>query len=64
MAGPVYVSRVKVIQDRRPRRRAYLAGFDQPISFGVHSEVASFYQMTPDEPLPSTLDYLVAAAAG
>jgi len=30
----------------------------------VHAGVAAFYKMTPDEPLPSTLDYLVAAAAG
>ena len=32
--------------------------------FGVHAGVAAFYKMTPDEPLPSTLDYLVASAAG
>ncbi|MDQ7820174.1 MAG: hypothetical protein QN173_02615 [Armatimonadota bacterium] len=64
MAEPVYTARVRVYQDRRPRRRAYVAPFDQPIVFGVHSEVASFYKISPDEPLPSTLDYLVAAAAG
>ncbi len=64
MAEPVYVARVKVVQEKRPRRRAHIAPFEQPVYFGVHSEVASFYQITPDEQLPSTLDYLVAAAAG
>jgi hypothetical protein len=53
-----------VIQEKRPKRRAYLADFPQPVYFGVHAGVAAFYKMTPDEPLPSTLDYLVASAAG
>jgi hypothetical protein len=64
MGEPVYTARVTVYQEKRPRRRAYLASLEQPVYFGVHSEVAAFYRMTPDEPLPSTLDYLVAAAAG
>ena len=64
MSEPVYVSKVKVIQEKRPKRRAYLAGFKEPIYFGVHSEVADFYKMTPEEELPATLDYLVASAAG
>ncbi len=64
MSEAVYVSKVKVIQEKRPKRRAYLAGFEEPIYFGVHSEVAAFYKMTPEEELPATLDYLVASAAG
>jgi hypothetical protein len=35
----------------------------RPIHFGVHSEVADVYKMTPEEGLPATLDDLVAAAA-
>jgi hypothetical protein len=64
MSETVYVSKVKVIQEKRPNRRAYIPGQSAPVYFGVHSEVAGFYKMTPEEPLPSTLDYLVAAAAG
>jgi len=64
MSEAVYISKVKVVQEKRPKRRAYVAGFKEPIFFGVHAEVADFYKMTPDEELPSTLDYLVAAAAG
>lgn len=40
-----------------------IADFPQPVYFGVHAGLAAFYKMTPEEPLPSTLDYLVAAAA-
>lgn len=64
MPDAVYISKVKVIQEKRPKRRAFVAGFKEPIYFGVHAEVADFYKMKPDEELPSTLDYLVAAAAG
>lgn len=64
MSEAVHVSRVRVVQEKRPRRRAYIADFPQPIFFGVHEGVAAFYRVTPEEPLPATLDYLVAAAAG
>lgn len=64
MREAVHVSRVRVYQDKRPKRRAYVEGFDPPILFGVHSGLAAFYGIQPEEPLPATLDYLVAAAAG
>jgi uncharacterized OsmC-like protein len=60
----VHLSKVRVIQEKRPRRRAYIGDFPDPIYFGVHAGVAAFYKMTPEVPLPSTLDFLVAAAAG
>ena len=64
MPDVIHLSKIQVIQEKRPKRRAYIEGFPQPLYFGVHSGVAAFYKMTPEEPLPSTLDYLVAAAAG
>ena len=64
MDDVVHLSRIRIIQEKRPRRLAYIADFPQPVHFGVHSGVAAFYKMTPEEPLPSTLDFLVAAAAG
>ena len=60
----IHLSKIRVVQEKRPKRRAYIADFEQPILFGVHAGVAAFYKVTPEEPLPSTLDYLVAAAAG
>ncbi len=64
MAEVIHLSKIRVHQDKRPKRRAYIADFPEPLLFGVHAGVAAFYKMTPEEPLPSTLDYLVAAAAG
>jgi hypothetical protein len=64
MSDVIHLSKIRVVQERRPRRRAYIADFPTPVYFGVHAGVAAFYKMTAEEPLPSTLDYLVAAAAG
>jgi hypothetical protein len=49
-----------------PLRRAYLPVEAEPIRFGVHSEVAQHYGVSPEvsEPHATTLDYVVAAAAG
>jgi hypothetical protein len=49
-----------------PLRRAYLPAEQEPVLFGVHSEVAEHYgvDMKAHEPHATTLDYLVAAAAG
>ena len=66
MAEVTYVSRVKVEPVEGRVRRAYLPGREEPVIFGVHSEVAEHYGVSPDveDPHASTLDYLVAAAGG
>lgn len=66
MAEVKYVSKVKVEPVRGKIRRAYLPGGDDPVLFGVHSEVAEHYGVSPDveEPHASTLDYVVAATGG
>ena len=66
MADVAYVSQVKVEPVEGKIRRAYIPGENQPVIFGVHSEVAEHYGVSPDaeEPHSSTLDYLVAAAGG
>jgi hypothetical protein len=62
----VYRSRVRVEPVKGPLRRAYLPAEEEPVLFGVHSEIAEHYgvDMTVNEPHATTLDYLVAAAAG
>jgi hypothetical protein len=47
-------------------RRAYLPAEEQPTLFGVHSEIAQHYKVDPavHAPHATTLDYIVAAAAG
>jgi hypothetical protein len=66
MSEVVYRSRVSVTREKGPLRSAVLPALDQPVLFGVHSEVAEHYGVGPDdqEPHTTTLDYLVAAAAG
>jgi len=62
----VYTSRVKIERVKGPLRRAYLPMEDEPVLFGVHSEIAAHYGVDPHvhEPHAATLDYIVAAAAG
>jgi uncharacterized OsmC-like protein len=66
MSDVTYVSRVRVEPVEGRVRRAYLPVQEEPIFFGVHSEVAEHYGVSPEqvEPVDSTLDYLVAAAGG
>ena len=67
MSEPVvYRSRVRVEPVKGPLRRAYLPAEQEPVLFGVHSEIAEYYGVDPkvNEPHATTLDYLVAAAAG
>jgi hypothetical protein len=62
----VYRSKVRIERVRGPVRRAYLPAEEQPVLFGVHSEVAQHYRVDPavHAPHATTLDYIVAAAAG
>ena len=66
MAEVKYVSKVKVEPVEGKVRRAYLPVQDEPVMFGVHSEVAEHYGVSPEdvEPYDATLDYVVAAAGG
>jgi len=60
----VHLARARVYQEKRPNRRAFLGDFPDPIRYGVNTGIKAFYQMEPEEELPSTLDHLVGAAAG
>jgi hypothetical protein len=66
MANLAYVSNVRIERVKGPLRRAWLPAEQEPVLFGVHGAVAEHYQVPPDvvEPHATTLDYIVAAAAG
>jgi hypothetical protein len=66
MSEVVYRSHVRIERVKGPVRRAYLPEEDQPVIFGVHGAVAEHYKVpkTVLEPHATTLDYVVAAAAG
>lgn len=61
-----YVSRVRTVRDRGPMRRAYLPAEPEPVVFGTHDEVREHYGTAPGQypERATTLDYVVAAAAG
>jgi hypothetical protein len=67
MNDPVaYRSTVRIERVKGPLRRAYLPMEQTPILFGVHSEIARHYGVDSavHAPHATTLDYIVAAAAG
>jgi hypothetical protein len=63
---PLYVSRVRIVRERGPIRQAYVPAETEPVLFGTHDEVREHYGTAagqfPDH--ATTLDYVVAAAAG
>jgi len=66
MGEVVYRSEVAIQRAKGPLRSASLPAEEGPVWFGVHGAVAEHYGVPPDvsEPHATTLDYVVAAAAG
>jgi hypothetical protein len=66
MADVVYRSQVRIERVRGPLRRAYLPAEPDAVLFGAHDEVADHYGVAPggEAEHATTLDYIVAAAAG
>jgi len=66
MSSVAYVSEVRIERVKGPLRRAYLPAESDPVLFGVHGAIAAQYGITPkiSDPHATTLDYIVAAAAG
>lgn len=63
---PKYISRVRIVRERGPIRQAYIPAESQPVTFGTHDEVREHYGTAPGQypDHATTLDYVVAAAAG
>lgn len=66
MGDVVYRSEVTVERESGPLRWATLPAEDARIAFGVHGAIAEHYKAPEGsyEPHATTLDYMVAAAAG
>ncbi|MFQ5688877.1 MAG: hypothetical protein ACE5HQ_01210 [Gemmatimonadota bacterium] len=64
MNDTLYLSRVRIEKLKGPHRLAYIQPFEEPLEFGVHGEIAEFYGARTAQPLPTTLDHVVAAAGG
>jgi hypothetical protein len=57
---------VRIERVKGPIRRAYLPAESEPVIFGAHGAVADHYKLPPGkfDEHATTLDYIVAAAAG
>jgi len=66
MSEVVYRANIRIERIRGPVRRAWLPGESEPVTFGVHGAIAEHYRVSPDEfaPRATTIDYVIAAAAG
>jgi len=66
MDNVVYTSVVRIERQGGPVRLAWLPGEKEPVTFGVHGAIAQHYGVAPDAfaPHATTIDYIVAAAAG
>ena len=64
MSDVVYTSRIRIEQDTPPLRHAHLPARDEPVRFGVHGAVAEHYGRSGEQQDPTTLDFVIAAAAG
>ena len=66
MGKVAHISKVKVTKEpgNNKIKRIQIEGWPDVTRMGVHGGIAEFFKVQPDEPMPSTLDYLVAAIGG
>lgn len=66
MGRLAHVSKVKIQKEpgNSKIKRIEIEGFPGVARMGVHGGIAEFFKVKPDEPLASTLDYVVAAVGG
>ena len=66
MARLLHLSKAKIHKEpgKDKIKRAQFDGFPDVVRMGVHGGIADYFKVKPGEPLPSTLDYVVAAIGG
>jgi hypothetical protein len=64
MGEVVHTSKIKIVREKGPTRRAMIEGFSEPVYYGVHGGIMKFYKVEPDKEHAATLDHIVAATAG
>ena len=60
----IHTSRIKIVREKGPTRRAMIEGFNEPVYYGVHGGIKRFYKVEPEKEHAATLDHIVAATAG
>ena len=64
MGEILHTSRIRIVKENGPIRRATIEGFNEPVYYGVHGGIKRFYNLEPEKEYPATLDHIVAATAG
>jgi hypothetical protein len=64
MREVVHTSKISIVRERGPTRKAMIEGFAEPIYYGVHGGIKHFYRVEPEKEHAATLDHIVAATAG
>ena len=66
MGKLIQTSKVKISKEpgKSKIKRAEIEGFPGAVRMGIHGGIAEYFKLSPDEPMASTLDYIVAAVGG
>ncbi len=64
MKEVVHTSRIRIVREKGPTRKAVIEGFSEPVYYGVHSGIKRFYGVEVEKEYPATLDHMIAATAG
>lgn len=64
MGTVVHTSRITITRESGPTRKALIEGFSEPVFYGVHGGIKSFYRVDPDREHAATLDHIVGAVGG
>ncbi len=66
MGKLIQTSKVKISKEpgKSKIKRAEIEGFPGALRMGIHGGIAQYFKLSPDEPMASTLDYIVAAVGG
>jgi uncharacterized OsmC-like protein len=66
MGKLLHTSKVKIQKEpgKSKIKRAQVEGFADVLRMGIHGGIAQYFKLSPDEPMPATLDYIVAAVGG
>jgi hypothetical protein len=63
MEGVIHRSRITITREKGPVRKARIAGFSEPVFYGIHGGIQEFYGVDPVEEHAATLDHIVGAVA-
>ena len=47
MGNVVHTSRIMIVREKGPTRRAVIEGFNEPVYYGIHGGIKKFYKIVP-----------------